>query len=135
MFAAQVFAHHEPPMVRVDAQAEQQVRQTIERQLQAFQAGDAAAAFSIAAPAIQRKFRTPEVFLSMVRQGYPVIYRPASVTFLRLEKLGESTWRQRVEMGDDDGRIWVMDYSLSPDAQGRWRINGVRQARTNGSLI
>ena len=58
------------------------MRAVIEAQLAAFAADDAARAFSYAAPGIREVFGTPDRFLAMVRSGYPVVYRPASVTFL-----------------------------------------------------
>ena len=66
-----------PDVSAADAKA---VRSVIEAQLAAFAADDADKAFSFAAPGIRAMFITAERFLSMVREGYPVVYRPVSVT-------------------------------------------------------
>jgi len=68
------------PVSAVDTKA---VRAVVEAQLDAFAADDAKKAFSLAAPSIRAMFETPEKFVAMVRAGYPVVYRPASVTFLQ----------------------------------------------------
>lgn len=111
------------------------VESTIRRQLSAFKKGDAQSAFAIAAPFIQQKFRSPEIFMEMVRRGYPVIYQPASVEFLDLTQLPDGSQRQLVQMSDADGKIWMMEYLLSLDEQGNWRINGVQQQKTSSNLI
>jgi len=111
------------------------IEETIRRQLTAFRTGNAQAAFAIAAPFIQRKFRSPEIFMEMVRRGYPVIYQPASVEFLELKKLPDGGHLQLVQMSDAEGKIWMMEYLLSLDDQGNWRINGVQQQKTSSNLI
>ena len=60
----------------------QAVRETVQAQLAAFAADDADLAFSYAAPVIRDMFQTPEKFMAMVQQTYPVVYRPAKVLFL-----------------------------------------------------
>jgi len=121
--------------VSTEAATQAAIHATISRQLVAFQRDDAEAAFAIAAPFIQQKFRSPEIFMAMVRRGYPVIYQPASVEFLDLNRLTDGTHLQLVQMSDADGKIWIMEYLLSLDEQGNWRINGVQQQRTGSNLI
>lgn len=111
------------------------IEATIGRQLGAFRRGDAQTAFAIAAPFIQQKFRSAEIFMEMVRRGYPVIYQPSSVEFLDLTQLPDSSHLQLVQMSDADGKIWMMEYLLSLDDQGNWRINGVQQQKTSSKLI
>ena len=50
----------------------------IRSQEEAFAQDDAAAAFTFAAPVIQGLFRTPEIFMTMVRNGYAPVYRHRS---------------------------------------------------------
>ena len=77
-FAASAPARAEP-VSAADARAAKAI---VSAQLDAFASDDAKRAFSYAAPAIRSMFDTPERFLAMVRAGYPVVYRPAAVTFL-----------------------------------------------------
>ena len=53
-----------------------QFRQIISDQMAAFRAGDAAAAFGFASPALQAKFGSAAMFMEMVRDGYQPVYRP-----------------------------------------------------------
>ena len=54
------------------------IEATIGRQLEAFRADAFDDAFTFASPMIQGLFRTPETFGEMVRNGYPMVWRPAS---------------------------------------------------------
>src|SRR6185369_2536882 len=57
------------------------IRAVIEQQLAAFQRDDGEAAFAFASPGIRAQFQTAETFMSMVRSGYPPVYRPREVQF------------------------------------------------------
>ena len=123
---------------RADAQ---KVRAVIQAQLAAFaaderarvQADDARRAFSYAAPGIREMFGTPQRFLEMVREGYPVVYRPASVGFLKPEANGR-TVIQAVEMADGEGTLWVAVYQLERH-KGAWRIPGCELVPSDGKVI
>jgi hypothetical protein len=99
------------------------MRDVVEAQLAAFAADDAARAFSYAAPAIREMFGSPERFLAMVRSGYPVVYRPATVTFLNPHRV-EGQWIQGVHMTDAGGTLWLAIYRLDLQADRTWRISG-----------
>lgn len=88
---------------------EKAVITVVQAQLAAFAADDADKAFSFAAPTIQKMFETAPNFLSMVRQQYPVVYRPASTAFLKPETQGDQVVL-RVQMTDADGRAWLAAY-------------------------
>ena len=60
------------------------IETTIRAQITAFQADDFERAFTYASPTIQQIFRAPDVFGRMVRQGYPMVYRPSEIAFLEL---------------------------------------------------
>src|SRR6266508_2552467 len=66
-------------------------RQVISDQIAAFNADDGPKAWSFASPSIQQLFPTPDIFMTMVKQGYQPVYRQQSLTF------GEIT--------DNDGRL------------------------------
>ncbi len=59
------------------------VRKVIGGQLKAFAADNAELAFSFASPSIKAQFVDADNFMAMVRRGYPMILRHASVSFLQ----------------------------------------------------
>ena len=99
------------------------VRAVVEAQLKALAAGDAAQAFSHAAPAIQQQFQDAATFDQMVRRSYPMLIRPASVSFYR-PSAGEDVVVQSVMFRDREGRTWRADYQLQRQPDRRWRISG-----------
>jgi Domain of unknown function (DUF4864) len=107
------------------------VRAVIESQLAAFGADDAERAFAHASPEIRQMFGTPERFATMVRQGYPVVYRPASVAFLVAQWI-DGKLIQRVQMSDNQGSSWIVVYEMQLQADKSWRINGCVAARAPG---
>ncbi|MFZ5963310.1 DUF4864 domain-containing protein [Thalassococcus sp. BH17M4-6] len=100
------------------------VQDTIQRQLDAFMADDFDTAFTFAAPNIQGMFGTPENFEMMVKRGYPMVWRPADVTFGDLRDDG-ATVAQRVIIRDQKGATHVLEYTMV-DQGGMWRIAGVQ---------
>jgi len=107
------------------------VRGVVSAQLDAFAHDDAARAFSYAAPAIQAMFQTPERFVAMVRNGYPVVYRNASATFFVPQRVGDEIV-QSVHLGDGDGGVWLATYRLERQRDGAWRIKGCDVQRASG---
>jgi len=108
-------------------------RAVIEGQLAALAADDAKRAFGFAAPALREYFGTPENFLEMVRTSYPVVYRPASVAFLKPEWLdGELV--QGVHMSDDHGVLWLALYRLQRQKNKSWRISACQIVQAEGRV-
>jgi hypothetical protein len=103
------------------------IEATIRSQLDAFLADDFATAFTFASPMIRDIFGTPERFGEMVRQGYPMVWRPAEVRYLELRPVAGELW-QRVMIVDQAGALHMLDYRMIPDGDG-WRINGVHILR------
>jgi len=99
------------------------IREVIERQLQAFQRDDGAAAFAFAAPGIQSKFASPEAFMDMVRDGYQAVYRPRAVQFKDIVSL-EGTPAQRLMVIGPDGVPMIAVYPMRRMLDGSWRIDG-----------
>ena len=111
----------------LDTDERRAVRATIEAQLQALGAGDAVRAFGHASPNIRRQFGDADSFFTMVRQGYPMVIRPASTAFFEPERR-DGMVLQVVQLRDAAGRSWLATYQLLrlDDQPGRpWRINGV----------
>ncbi|MBL9047494.1 MAG: DUF4864 domain-containing protein, partial [Tabrizicola sp.] len=76
------------------AAQEEPIRQTIQDQMDALQADDFARAFSFASPNIKGIFGTPENFGAMVKNGYPMVYRPAEVEMLELREVAGNLWQR-----------------------------------------
>jgi hypothetical protein len=93
------------------------IESTIERQLQAFLADDAATAYSFAAPGIQAMFPTQDVFMDMVRRGYAAVYRPQSYAFCKLEETAAGM-QQIVDIIDSEGVQWTALYTLAQQPDG-----------------
>ena len=106
------------------------IEDVISDQIEAFQADDFEEAFTYASPNIRMLFRTPQNFGRMVTQGYPMVWRPAEVTFLELEELG-SGYSQKVQVVDAEGRVHILDYRMLQTTDG-WKINGVQLLESAG---
>jgi hypothetical protein len=100
------------------------IETVIQQQFDAFRAEDVGTAFSFASPNIKGMFGTPENFGRMVRNGYPMVWRPAEVQFLDLREVAGKLW-QRVMVTDQAGRTHLLDYQMVETGQG-WQINGVQ---------
>jgi len=95
----------------------------IRAQEQAFGRDDAAAAYSHAAPEIRQLFPQADVFMQMVRQGYPPVYRHKSFEFGEARSDGGRI-AQRVHIVDDNGEAWEALYTLEQQADGSLKITG-----------
>ncbi len=112
---------------------EKSVRAVVEGQLAAFAKDDAKKAFSFAAPNVREAVGSAPDFLTMVRRDYPVVYRPASVAFLKVEgKDGDAL--QRVQMLDASGNSWLALYSLQRQKDKSWRITGCVVVENKGRM-
>ena len=100
------------------------IRQTIQSQIDAFLADDFARAFSFASPTIKGLFGTPENFGAMVKNGYPMVYRPVEVEMLELREVAGNLW-QRVRVVDQGGKAHFLDYMMVETPEG-WQINAVQ---------
>lgn len=111
---------------------EKNVRATVQGQLAAFAADDADKAFSYAAPNIREALGTAAGFMAMVRNAYPVVYRPATVAFLKPEsKDGQVI--QRVQMLDASGDAWLAIYSLQREGTS-WLITACVVVANKGRM-
>ncbi len=122
-------AAHAAPLSAAD---ERDVRSTVQGQLAAFAADDAQRAFSYAAPNVREALGTAAGFLAMVREAYPVVYRPASVAFLKPDSRDGQVF-QRVQMLDAAGEAWLATYSLQRGGKG-WLITGCVVVANKGRM-
>jgi len=95
----------------------------IRAQEQAFGRGDAAAAYSHAAPAIREMFPQAEIFMMMVQQGYAPVYRHRSFEFGEA-RVSDGHIAQRVHIVDENGEAWEALYTLEQQADGSLKITG-----------
>jgi hypothetical protein len=120
LLAAAIGGPADAQMSDADALA---IRQVIESQMAAFQNDDGTAAYGYASPTIQEKFVNADVFLQMVRTGYPAVYRPRDVEFREL-KLENGRLLQEVFVVGPDGNPALAIYEMQRQSDGTWRING-----------
>ena len=118
----------------VSAKDSKDIQLLVRAQLDAFAADDAQRAFSYAAQSIQQMFGTPDNFLQMVRSSYPVVYRPASVTFMT-PKPSDKIIVQPVHMTDGQGGSWIAMYSLQKQKDKSWRIAGCVLVANSGQSV
>lgn len=101
-----------------------EIQNVISRQIEAFQEDDVEAAYGFASPSIQNLIGSPARFGAMVRNGYPMVWRPSDFRFLELKEL-RGTYRQKVLFKDTHGVFHELEYQMLL-IEDRWRINGVR---------
>lgn len=110
-----------------------EIQNTITQQFEAFKADDFATAFTFASPSLQSYFMTAENFGRMVTSGYPMVWRPADVTYLELRE-EDGTFHQKIEIQDAQGRLHFLEYRMQRTQTG-WRINGVRILEASGAAV
>ena len=117
----------------LSAKDEKAVQAVVQSQLAAFANDDADKAFSYAAPELRKTIGNASAFMAMVRNGYPVVYRPASVAFLKPEGTGNDVV-QRVQMLDASGTSYLAVYSLQRQKDKTWRISGCVVVENKGRM-
>lgn len=117
-----------------EAEDQKESRAVIEAQLEAFQKGDAPKAFSYATPNIQTMFGDADKFMQMVRDGYDVVYRPASVRFVKFQTDGMNALHA-VQMIDRQKTLWNVYYVLHKRPDGSWRISSCETEKAETDLI
>jgi len=114
---------------QIGAQTRDAVVDVIRSQMAAFLRDDGAGAYAFAAPGIQRIFQTPEILMTMVRDGYAPVYRPREVQFLEPRADGEDIV-QPVRVTGPGGESVIALYRMQRQADGAWKIAGVILLRT-----
>ena len=115
---------------RADEAPNPDIQATISHQFEAFEAGDVTRAFSYASPTIKGIFGSAENFGAMVRQGYPMVWKPGSVKMLDLRDVSGSLW-QRVLVTDEAGASHLLDYKMIKTEAG-WEIDAVQLLPQSG---
>ena len=117
----------------LSAKDEKAVQTVVQSQLAAFAKDDADKAFSYAAPVLRKTIGSSAAFIAMVKNSYPVVYRPASVAFLKAEGSGDGVV-QRVQMLDASGTSYLAVYSLQRQKDKTWRISGCAVVENKGRM-
>ena len=97
-------------------------------QITAFRADDFNTAFGFASPMIKGIFGTPENFGAMVKNGYPMVWRPGAVKFTDLREVAGKLY-QKVVITDQQGAVHLLEYEMIP-AGDTWQIDGVQLLKT-----
>ncbi|MBC7706355.1 MAG: DUF4864 domain-containing protein [Rhodoferax sp.] len=119
---------------KISAADTRAVQRVVQAQLDAFAADNADLAFSLAAPSIKQLFGNADNFLQMVRTGYPVVYRPASVSFLQPEPDAKEVV-QPVHLTDGQGHAWLAVYRVQRQKDKSWRIAGCVVLAESGQSV
>jgi hypothetical protein len=117
----------------VTDQEAQEFQRIITSQLNAFNADDGAAAYGFAAPAIKQMFPSPEIFMSMVKKGYPQVYRRQSYSFGRIGNEMGGAPTQHVTIVDQNGKTWIALYAMERQPDGSWKIVGCQLVEAPGA--
>lgn len=108
-----------------------EIRNIIIDQLNAFKADDAEKAFSYAAPNIRRIFKSPDIFLHMVRKSYQAVYRPRSFEFRPLQRIDGNIVQPLAVVGPS-GISETALYIMERQPDGTWKIGACIMAREPG---
>lgn len=120
LLAALLIGLASPACAGDDVAAAQHV---IRSQVEALGRDDAAAAYALAAPAIQEIFPQPDIFMAMVRGSYAPVYRHRSFEFGEA-RIADGRIAQRVHIVDAEGVPWEALYTLDLAPDGSIRISG-----------
>jgi hypothetical protein len=99
------------------------VQNVIFSQLTAFKENQLEKAYSFAAPNIKKQFPDYKIFGLMVKNGYPVIWKPKSYKFTKFSTNGSRSI-QRVLFYSYDNKLLSYDYLLVK-FDTHWKISGV----------
>ena len=108
----------------ISATDKAEFQRIITAQITAFRADDGPAAYDFAAPVVRNIFPTPEIFMAMVKQGYPQVYRPQSFNFTEalIDPMGRPA--QKMTVVGPDSKSYIALYSMEKQPDGTWRISG-----------
>lgn len=99
------------------------IKSVVSGQLEAFKRNDGSAAYSFAAPNIQRMFPSAQMFMTMVEGGYAPVFRSSSAVFGETTSEG-SGFRQEVFLTDPSGQSHIATYTLERQPDGSLKITG-----------
>jgi|SRR5580698_5024009 hypothetical protein len=95
----------------------------IQSQEEALRRDDAETAYTFAAPGIKSLYRSADIFMFMVRNGYAPVYRHRSFEFGEA-KIVDGKIVQDVQIVDTEGVAWDALYTLEQQPDGSLKISG-----------
>ena len=100
-------------------------RAVITQQMQAIAQDDASSAYAKISPNVQRIFPSADIFMNMVRGGYPAVYRHKLFGFgeVGIDESGRPY--QTVEILGADGARYTALYFMERQDDDSWKISGV----------
>ena len=110
------------------------IQNIISSQMEAFKRDDGGTAFSFASPSIQTMFGSADIFMEMVKNGYPQVYRPNSAAFIGMES-NSGRIMQKVLITGPNGDTVMALYFMEQQPDGTWRIDGVQLVKPPGGLV
>jgi Domain of unknown function (DUF4864) len=108
----------------LDDTQKEAIQDVIQRQIDAFRAGDAALAFSFAAAPTRRAIGSAERFFHTVWERYRPAHSPTLVEFVGL-KMTQFGLTQAVRLTDEKGEKITALYIMGRDHGGPWKIGAV----------
>lgn len=121
-----------PTMALAD---EGEAQAVIKSQLEAFIARNDDAAYSFAAPNVRAIFPNQDVFMRMVRNGYPQVYSPKNFNFGRSQTMEDGQIAQEVLLTGPKNRDWAALYTVKKQEDGQYRITGVQVVPSNSTSL
>lgn len=109
-----------------------QFKNIISHQLEAFKADKGAEAYSYAAPAVQQIFPNVESFMGMVQRGYPQVFRNQGYEFGALSQDVAGRPVQEVRITGLDGEHYLAAYTLQQQTDGSWKIAACTMMKIEG---
>jgi hypothetical protein len=120
LFGAASGAAAERPLSAADML---EIRDVIDRQIDAFRRDDPEAAFALVSPGARQAFQSAERFRDVVRMAYRAMYRAAAVTFLDPIVMSDDVVQQ-VQITDRSGARWLLYYAMQRQLDGSWKMDG-----------
>ncbi len=122
-----------PALAQDSPAANDAYKAIITHQLQAIAKDDGESAYAEAAPNVRKIFPSAEVFMNMVRGGYPQIYHNKQYSFGDSGTDASGRPYQKVEILSMDGVRYEGIYFMERQPDGNWKISGVVMTQVEGS--
>ena len=106
-----VFAEDSSEFIKTLDPPLEEIQEIISAQILAFRQNNAEEAYSFASPFIKSKFRSPSIFMAMVKGSYPMIWNPQKFKFME-QRSHASNIIQRVIFTDGDDNLFFFDYLM-----------------------
>ena len=108
----------------------------ITQQIEAFRAGDGAAALELAGAGFKAQFKDPDVFYAaIVGSGYGPIVQSRSHSFGEFNVISEKQVTQVVRFVGPDQGLYEALYQLVDEPDAGWRVQGVVMRKQDGVAI